>query len=71
MVGFIDIAPAIESPCINLCEIDAASGLCLGCARTLDEIATWGSGTPEWRAAVMAALPARREAAATRLNGAA
>ena len=60
MDGFFVIAPAIESPCISLCEIDAASGQCLGCARTLDEIAAWGSGTAEWRAAVMAALPGRR-----------
>ena len=62
MSGFIVIASAIESPCISLCEIDADSGQCLGCARTLDEIAHWGSSKPEWRAAVMAALPARREA---------
>ena len=50
----------IDSPCINICDIDAASGRCAGCRRTLDEIAGWSSGTPEWRAAVMAALPTRR-----------
>lgn len=49
----------IESPCINICDIDP-HGLCIGCLRTLDEIAGWGSGTPAWRAAVMAELPARR-----------
>ncbi|WP_404367601.1 DUF1289 domain-containing protein [Sphingomonas sp. MMS24-J45] len=61
MDGFIEIVSTIVSPCINLCEIDRSSGQCGGCARTLDEIAAWGSGTPEWRAAVMAALPGRRE----------
>ncbi len=66
MDGFIEIAPTIESPCINICDIDAASGLCVGCARTLDEIARWGSGTTEWRAAVMAALPGRMDTPATR-----
>ena len=50
----------IESPCVNICEIDEASGLCAGCARTIDEIVGWSSGTPEWRAAVMAELPRRR-----------
>ncbi|WP_353205277.1 DUF1289 domain-containing protein [Sphingomonas sp.] len=70
MTDFIARLPAIKSPCINICDIDAASGRCLGCARTLDEIAAWGSGTPEWRAAVMAALPGRLGAAATSSNGA-
>jgi hypothetical protein len=29
------------SPCINVCRMDAATGWCAGCLRTLDEIATW------------------------------
>ena len=29
------------SPCINVCRIDEATGLCVGCLRTLDEIAAW------------------------------
>ena len=49
----------IESPCIGICEIDAATGLCVGCARTLDEIAGWASGTPAWRDAVLCVLPDR------------
>ena len=31
----------IDSPCINICKLDPATGLCLGCKRTLDEIAHW------------------------------
>lgn len=31
----------IESPCISLCRMDAASGTCEGCGRTLDEIRAW------------------------------
>jgi predicted Fe-S protein YdhL (DUF1289 family) len=31
----------VPSPCISVCRIDAASGLCTGCLRTLDEIAGW------------------------------
>lgn len=29
------------SPCTQVCRIDSATGLCLGCKRTLDEIADW------------------------------
>ena len=49
----------IESPCILVCHLDAASGLCIGCGRTGDEIGGWLGYTPERRRAVMAALPAR------------
>lgn len=31
----------VPSPCISVCRIDAASGLCAGCLRTLDEIGDW------------------------------
>ncbi|MBC01287.1 MAG: DUF1289 domain-containing protein [Rhodobacteraceae bacterium] len=49
----------IDSPCIKLCRIDTATRLCVGCLRTLEEIAGWGRLTPEERRQVMAALPAR------------
>lgn len=29
------------SPCTLVCTMDARTGLCLGCHRTLDEIAGW------------------------------
>ena len=32
----------IASPCVSVCRMDAASGLCEGCLRTLDEITQWG-----------------------------
>jgi uncharacterized protein len=31
----------VPSPCNSICRIDSASGLCLGCRRTLEEIADW------------------------------
>jgi uncharacterized protein len=34
------IAP-VPSPCINVCRMDASTGLCEGCLRTIDEIAGW------------------------------
>ena len=29
------------SPCIKVCQLDHASGLCVGCKRTMTEIAQW------------------------------
>jgi len=40
--------------------MDACSGLCIGCGRTLDEIAAWAEMTPKERRAIMALLPARK-----------
>lgn len=31
----------VPSPCVSVCRMDARSGLCVGCCRTLDEIAGW------------------------------
>jgi uncharacterized protein len=55
-----DPKPPLETPCVDVCEMDAASGLCIGCGRTLDEIAAWTAMSQEERRAVMALLPARK-----------
>lgn len=49
----------VESPCVKVCVVHPAARLCVGCLRTIDEIAGWGRMTPEARRAVMAELPAR------------
>ncbi|NVK45899.1 MAG: DUF1289 domain-containing protein [Rhodobacteraceae bacterium] len=51
----------IESPCTNVCKIDPDTRLCLGCARSIDEIAAWSRMTAEARRQVMAELPQRAE----------
>jgi uncharacterized protein len=48
----------IETPCINVCVVDA-SGHCVGCGRSLSEIATWSSMSDEARRRIMTALPQR------------
>jgi predicted Fe-S protein YdhL (DUF1289 family) len=53
-------SPAIVSPCVSICEMDAKTGLCRGCFRTLDEIAEWSVLDDDARRAVMAVLPGRR-----------
>jgi len=40
--------------------MDDASGLCVGCARTLDEIASWSVLDDDARRAIVAALPSRK-----------
>ena len=50
----------VASPCIKVCIVDGESGLCLGCFRTLEEIAAW-AGLPEpERTAIVKARPGRR-----------
>jgi predicted Fe-S protein YdhL (DUF1289 family) len=49
----------IETPCVKICTLDARMGLCLGCGRTIDEIARWTSMTAAERAQVMLELPER------------
>lgn len=49
----------IATPCVKVCAVDGATGYCLGCRRTLPEIAGWARLSDEERAAIMAALPDR------------
>ncbi|MGU3576427.1 DUF1289 domain-containing protein [Brucellaceae bacterium C25G] len=49
----------ITSPCVLVCNIDDQTGLCLGCARTLQEIARWSTMSDIQKKEVIALLPAR------------
>ncbi|HEX2448960.1 MAG TPA: DUF1289 domain-containing protein [Methyloceanibacter sp.] len=31
----------METPCVNVCLLDDETGLCVGCGRTIQEIAGW------------------------------
>ncbi len=48
----------IESPCVKVCTLEAPSGLCLGCGRTIEEIARWTAMSAAERRRVIAELPA-------------
>ena len=52
-----------DTPCIAVCMIDPGTSLCLGCGRTLPEIARWHRMDTAARRALMAQLPARMTAA--------
>lgn len=51
---------AIATPCVQVCVVDGESGLCLGCYRTLAEVAGWTRFNDAERSALMAELPGRR-----------
>jgi predicted Fe-S protein YdhL (DUF1289 family) len=51
---------ALDSPCIDVCTLDAATQSCIGCGRTMAEIRGWIAFTPARRSAINAELPGRR-----------
>ena len=51
----------VVSPCVSVCEVDERD-ICIGCLRTLDEIARWGVMSHEERMHVMTELLPLREA---------
>lgn len=55
----------VISPCINVCRIDARTGLCAGCLRKLDEIARWSREDDAGKRQILRAVAERRAAAST------
>jgi uncharacterized protein len=49
----------IETPCNKVCAVDPISTLCVGCGRTIAEIAGWIGFTADERTRIMAELPQR------------
>jgi predicted Fe-S protein YdhL (DUF1289 family) len=49
----------VESPCIRVCVVHPEARICVGCHRSVEEIAGWSRMTPEERRRIMAELPAR------------
>lgn len=70
MTGPVPIArapePAVASPCIDVCRMDAASGLCEGCLRTIDEIAAWSRMDDAAKRRVWQLIEGRRAEGAAR-----
>jgi len=50
---------AIPSPCANVCMLHPDSNLCIGCKRTVEEIARWTGYSDEERRRIMNELPQR------------
>ena len=51
------------SPCVNVCQLHLEKGYCIGCLRTLDEIADWLDMQEKEKREVLARLDQRRKAA--------
>ena len=49
----------VASPCNRVCAVHPRLKLCVGCGRSLDEIAGWMAFGADERARIMAALPSR------------
>ncbi len=52
-------AQGLPSPCMSVCQMDEASGLCQGCLRTLDEITVWGGADEAQKRRIWQAIEAR------------
>jgi len=52
----------IPSPCVNICLVHPATGFCIGCQRSVDEIAGWAAYSDSERARILAKLPSREDA---------
>jgi predicted Fe-S protein YdhL (DUF1289 family) len=55
-------AVAVPSPCIDICRLDA-QGMCIGCGRTLGEIAEWSRAGDARRREILRGLELRKAAA--------
>lgn len=53
-------ASPVPSPCVSICQMNARSGLCSGCLRTIEEIAGWSRYSEAEKRAVWARLVERR-----------
>jgi len=59
----------VDSPCAKVCLVHPDQRICVGCGRTIDEIAAWSAMTPEARRAIMAELPSRTAGLTKRRGG--
>lgn len=56
----------VASPCVSVCTMDRASGLCIGCLRTIKEIGAWRTMTMAEKRATVAACAERAKSIAAR-----
>ena len=53
----------LSSPCNSVCRMDARTGWCEGCLRTLEEITAWSTMDEADKRVVLQRLASRREQA--------
>lgn len=52
----------MPSPCITVCQVDDATGCCIGCYRSIDEIREWPILSADEKRAVLARIAGRKVA---------
>ena len=56
-----DESEPVPSPCQSICSMNAKNGLCLGCLRTLQEIAQWSQANQQVKRQVWLNIQSRLE----------
>lgn len=56
MIEHVPVA-AVLSPCVSLCRIDR-DRVCIGCGRTLNEIAEWSQASDDRKREILARIDA-------------
>jgi uncharacterized protein len=51
---------SVPSPCIDVCQMNAQTGWCEGCGRTIEEITLWSRLDDATKLQVWKLLPERR-----------
>ncbi|MEZ5913034.1 MAG: DUF1289 domain-containing protein [Paracoccaceae bacterium] len=59
----------VQSPCVKICVVHPQERICVGCHRTIEEIARWSRMEPGERAGIMAELPSRAARLGKRRGG--
>lgn len=53
---------SIQSPCTSVCRMNAATGYCEGCFRTIPEITEWSRADDDRKRAILLEVAKRRHA---------
>ena len=56
---------SVPSPCITVCQVDDATGCCIGCYRSIDEIREWPILSADEKRAVLARIAERKATTGT------
>ena len=56
---------SVPSPCITVCQVDDATGCCIGCYRSIDEIREWPILSADEKRTVLARIAERKATAGT------
>jgi predicted Fe-S protein YdhL (DUF1289 family) len=55
------VLESVPSPCVSICRMIEATGLCEGCLRSIDEIAQWGNADDESKRTILRCIEQRRK----------